>query len=279
MAEQVASRMDLESDLRRAVGAGELRLYYQPEVCLKTGAIVGAEALVRWEHPRRGLLGPGEFIAVAEESDVILSIGEWVLNEACRQASAWQSAGPLGKRLTMSVNLAARQLRHPGLIDQITRALDRAGLSPHRLKLELTERAVVGDAEGESDVLGALRRLGVKLAIDDFGTGYSSLGYLRRWPLDTLKIDRSFVAEAERDPASRELVGAMARLARAVKMDVTAEGIERADQLAWLRKLGVERGQGYFFAPPAPAEEFDRLLAQHRRYPVSGAALKAGAAG
>ncbi|MEA2594864.1 MAG: hypothetical protein QOF01_1333, partial [Thermomicrobiales bacterium] len=266
MAEQAAARLALESDLRRAVEREELLLYYQPEVDLATGAIVGAEALVRWQHPRRGLLGPGEFIPIAEESGLIVPIGAWVLTEACRQLSEWRNLGPTGKRLILGVNLSARQFRQPDLVQRVAATVRAAGLPPRQVKLELTERVVVEDAESETSVLRALRRLGVKLAIDDFGTGYSSLGYLRRWPVDTLKIDRSFVGDVEHDPGGQQLVGAMVGLAHALGADVTAEGIETPGQLSWLQGIGVERGQGYHFTPPMPAEDFVRLLAQNERY-------------
>jgi len=266
MASHISARLELESELRRAVERGELRVYFQPEVDLMTGAIVGAEALVRWQHPRRGLLTPGEFVPIAEESELIVSIGGWVLSEACRQTLGWRALGPAAKRLVVSVNLTARQLRHPELIGEIRRATSGAGLSARQLKLEITERTVVDDAEGETSVLMRLRRLGVKLAIDDFGTGYSSLGYLRRWPVDTLKIDRSFVADIEGDLGGQQLVAAMAGLAHALSANVTAEGIETAGQLEWLRSIGVERGQGYYFARPLPADEFAQLLSRNVPY-------------
>ena len=233
---------------------------------MTTGEIVGAEALVRWQHPSRGLLSPAAFNAVAEESDLIVPIGRWVLDEACRQAGAWEALGAAGERLTMSVNLAARQLRQPDVVEQVRRATQEGGLPAHRLKLEITERTVVEDAEAETGVLGQLRRLGVKLAIDDFGTGYSSLGFLRRWPVDTLKIDRSFVGGIADDAPGWALVAAMADLAHALGADVTAEGIETAGHLARLRAMGIKRGQGYHFAPPLPAEDFTRLLARNERF-------------
>ncbi|MEA2594436.1 MAG: hypothetical protein QOF01_905 [Thermomicrobiales bacterium] len=271
MAERAASRLGLESELRRAVERGELRLFYQPEVDLKTGRIVGAEALVRWQHPRRGLLSPSEFIPVAEESHLIVPIGAWVLAEACRQAGSWRALGPVGERLTMSVNLTARQLRHPDLVGQVARAIRQTGLPAPHLKLEITERTIVEDAEAETGVLSQIRRMGVKLAIDDFGTGYSSLGYLRRWPVGTLKIDRSFIETIEHDAGARKLVAAMAGLGHALGADVTVEGIETAGQLTWLRGIGIERGQGFYFAPPLPADEFARLLTRDEAYDLTSA--------
>jgi|GEM_PF-634132 len=272
---QMSARLGLESELRRAIERDQLRVYFQPEVDLATGMIVGAEALVRWQHPRRGLLAPAEFISIAEESTLIVPIGGWVLAEACRYARAWQDLGMSTKRLTVSVNLTARQVRHPDLIDNIRQITRELGLSTRLVKLEITERTVLEDGEGETNVLARLKRLGIKLAIDDFGTGYSSFGYLRRWPVDTIKIDRSFIAGVEDDASARSLVVAMAGMAHALGADVTAEGIETAGQLAWLRGIGIERGQGYYFSPPMPAEDFEQLLATGQRYDVSRESIPA----
>ncbi len=265
---QMPDRLEIESELRRAVERNELRVFFQPEVDLRTGEIVGAEALVRWEHPRRGLLSPNEFIMIAEESNLIVPIGGWVLTEACRQTAVWRSLGPSAKRMSVNVNLTARQLRQPDLIAQVRSAIREAGLPPGQLKLEITERTVIEDAEREINALSQLRALGIKLAIDDFGTGFSSLSYLLRWPVDTIKIDRSFVDGIETKRGGKQLVASMADLAHALDADVTAEGIETAGQLAWLRGIGVERGQGYYFAQPLPADDFLRLLASGEIYDV-----------
>ena len=205
---------------------------------------------------------------IAEESNLIVPIGGWVLTEACRQTAVWRSLGPSAKRMSVNVNLTARQLRQPDLIAQVRSAIREAGLPPGQLKLEITERTVIEDAEREINALSQLRALGIKLAIDDFGTGFSSLSYLLRWPVDTIKIDRSFVDGIETKRGGKQLVASMADLAHALDADVTAEGIETAGQLAWLRGIGVERGQGYYFAQPLPADDFLRLLASGEIYDV-----------
>ena len=263
------ARLELESDLRRAVERDELRLYFQPEVDLQTGKIVGAEALVRWQHPSKGLIAPGAFIPIAEESNLIVQIGTWVLTEACKHARTWHALGAEEQHLTVSVNLTARQLRQPDLIETVRRIASGTGMLPRQLKLEITERTVVEDVEGETNMLARLRHLGVKLAIDDFGTGYSSLGYLRKWPVDTLKIDRSFVEGVDHDRGAQSLVAAMAGLSTALGADVTAEGIETKGQLAWLRSVGIQRGQGFYFARPVPAPEFLEMLSRRTRFTVN----------
>jgi EAL domain-containing protein (putative c-di-GMP-specific phosphodiesterase class I) len=269
MAERMTSRLGLETELRRALDRNELRLFYQPQVDLSTGAIVGAEALVRWEHPRRGLIAPGEFIPTAEQSGLIIPIGVWVLDEACRQTAEWRALGAAGRRLFIGINLAGRQLRHPDFIKSVLQAAMTAGLPLRRLELELTERAVVEDVEGATELFNQLKRHKIRLAIDDFGTGYCSLSSLRRWPVDVIKIDRSFLADIDHDAGSRQLIEAMVRLARALDADVTAEGIESPAQLAWCKSIGVSRGQGFCFAPPLPAAAFEELLKSDHHYPVS----------
>jgi diguanylate cyclase (GGDEF)-like protein len=255
-------RLALESDLHHAVGPGgcaEFQVHYQPLVELASGRVAGLEALVRWRHPRRGLLAPGAFVALAEETGLIVPLGRWVLREACRQARAWQGVAG-GHRLLMNVNLSARQLQDPDLATEVARTLAETGLAPNCLELEITESVLMSDAESSGRALAALQGLGVRLAIDDFGTGYSSLAYLKHLPVDTLKIDRSFVAGVARDPADAAIVGAVVTLARALGLAVTAEGVETAAELAHLQGLGCDRGQGYYFARPLPPEAATALI-------------------
>ena len=252
-------RMDLELDLRNAVTRGEFTLHYQPVVDLPTGRITEVEALVRWRHPQRGLLFPADFVGLSEETGLIVPLGRWVLHEACRQARQWQLAAPATK-LAISVNLSARQLQQPGLVDEIGAVLRDTRLDPGSLRLEITETAVMHDAPATLSKLEALKALGVQLAIDDFGTGYSSLGYLKRFPVDTLKIDRSFVKGIGRDVEDSAIVRAVITVAKSLGLSVTAEGIETADQLDQLRALGCDHGQGYFFAKPMTSDRVPALL-------------------
>jgi diguanylate cyclase (GGDEF)-like protein len=253
--------LQLEAGLARAVSNGELLVYYQPEVDLRTGRLAGMEALVRWHHPRRGLLPPGEFIPVAEETGEIVAIGRWVLEQACRDTAALARRIP-ELELQVGVNVSAREFQRPDLVEQVGAILKRTGLAPHRLELEITESAVIDNLAQAIETMTALRDLGVNLAIDDFGTGYSSLSYLHQLPLTTLKIDRSFV----RDIGQRETTSAVARaivdLANALGMEVVAEGIEHRDQLDYLRLLHCDRGQGYLFSRPLPRDEFVTLAWQ-----------------
>lgn len=252
-------RMDLELDLRNAVARGEFILHYQPVVELPTGRITEVEALVRWKHPQRGLLLPGDFVALSEETGLIVPLGRWVLHEACRQTRQWQLASP-GTNLAISVNLSARQLQQPGLVEEIAAVLRETRLDPGALRLEITETVVMHDAPVTLAKLEALKALGVQLAIDDFGTGYSSLGYLKRFPVDTLKIDRSFVKGIGRDVEDSAIVRAVITVAKSLNLSVTAEGIETAEQLEQLRALGCDHGQGYFFAKPMTSDRVPALL-------------------
>ncbi len=253
-------RLEAEADLRQAIERREFRVYYQPRVEIVSGHIVGMEALVRWDHPRRGLLSPAEFIPLAEETGLILPIGRRVLAEACGQARAWRDRYPGDPRLLMSVNLSVRQFQHPDLVEEITQVLRETGLAAGSLKLEITESVLMEDAAANTIMLRRLEALGVRLEIDDFGTGYSSLGYLKRFPVDVLKIDRSFVAGLGRDPEDTAIVQAMISLAHTLGLAVTAEGVETTDQLACLRDMGCELGQGYLFSEPLPSAAVGALL-------------------
>ena len=253
-------RLELETDLRRVVERNELRLMYQPIVDLDDGRIVGAEALVRWQHPRLGLINPADFIPLAEETGMILPLGEWVLNEACRQARLWIPREGRNAPLVMSVNLSARQFLQGDLVEQVTAVLREYELAAGQLQLEITERAVLHDAAWAAGAAGALRQLGVRLAVDGFGTGYSSLSYLRRFDVDTLKVDRSFIKDLETDPRTAPILRSITMLASSLGIEVTAEGIETGEQLSRVRALHCDQGQGFLFARPLPAEQMDGLL-------------------
>jgi EAL domain-containing protein (putative c-di-GMP-specific phosphodiesterase class I) len=258
---RAVSRLQLESDLRLAIEQKEFCVYYQPIVCLQTGRLAGFEALVRWNHPRRGLVEPADFIPVAEETGLIVPIGEWVLNEACAQVRQWQIDSPSHRSLSLSVNLSARQVAQPHLLDRIKEALDNSKLNPHCLKLEITESVVMENAEAAALMFKQLRSLGVQLSIDDFGTGYSSLSYLHRFPLNYLKIDRSFVMRLTTDN-DNAIVRTISTLARNLGMEVIAEGIETEEQHQQLKMLGCEYGQGYLFSRPVNSQSVVHLLAQ-----------------
>jgi diguanylate cyclase (GGDEF)-like protein/PAS domain S-box-containing protein len=252
--------LQVESDLRRAVEHHELVVYYQPIMSLETGRVRGFEALVRWQHPQQGLISPADFIPVAEETGLIVPLGQWVLGEACRQARIWQDQFPSDPPLTISVNISAKQFAQPGLIEQVEQVLRETGLEPHSLQLELTESVVMESIETATDLLHRLRALGVALSIDDFGTGYSSLNYLHNFPLDTLKIDRSFVNQMVGNNENNEIVQTIVTLARSLGMNVVAEGIETETQLASLQALECEGGQGYLFAKPMPTKAAEAFL-------------------
>jgi PAS domain S-box-containing protein len=256
-----AARLALEHELWRAIDRRELFLVYQPTVNLKSGTLAGVEALCRWRHPAHGLLLPTEFIPIAEESGAIAPLGRWVAEEACRQLRRWQSRFPYLQNLVISVNVSPREVQRPDFVEQIAAVLRDTGLSPARLTLEITESVVIGNAETALHTLHALRRMGVTLALDDFGTGYSSLSYLRRFPVDTLKIDQSFVQELSSNASSVAIVRALIALAHALGMNVTGEGFETAAQLARLRDAYCDHGQGFYFSRPLPADGMDDLLA------------------
>ena len=271
MSDQTIERIDLENDLRQAIERGELRLHYQPLVDLATERIVGFEALVRWQHPVRGLVPPSAFIPLAEETGLILPLGRWVLETACRQARTWRDARPNGSELFMSVNLSARQFVQPDLVDQVAAILADTGLDPQGLEIEITESVLMDQSEAGIRTLGRLRELGVRLVLDDFGTGYSSLSYLKHLPLDTIKIDRTFVAGLA-GVTDRSIVEAVVALARGLRIGVVAEGIETEAQFRILRDIGCDVGQGYLFARPLPASEAARLISPRRANSVTRAA-------
>jgi diguanylate cyclase (GGDEF)-like protein/PAS domain S-box-containing protein len=261
MREQALERLNLAAELERAIRTGELVMFYQPEIDLRTNSIIGFEALVRWRHVRRGLLPPSEFIPLAEETGLIVPLGEWGMAEACRQLVEWHKTGsePLQKA-RMSVNLSAKQLEQPDLVRQVRDVLARTGLSPASLRLEVTESSLITDPPAAQKTMCAIEQLGVGLHMDDFGTGYSSLDYLQRFPFDTLKIDRSFVRGIVHDRDSRLIVDSILSLARSFGMDVVAEGIEDAEQLEELKTMGCPCGQGFYFARPMDPTAIDAMV-------------------
>jgi diguanylate cyclase (GGDEF)-like protein/PAS domain S-box-containing protein len=261
-------RLDRELALRRALERGELEVHYQPVVSLESASIVGLEALVRWRHPTRGLVPPVEFIPLAEETGLIVPLGRFVLEEACRQLHAWIVREPARSSLVVSVNLSTYQFRQPDLSDQVADVLAVTGLEPARLCLEVTESAMMADADSAADTMGRLKALGTRLSIDDFGTGYSSLSYLKRFPVDFVKIDRSFIGDLAEGEVDTEIVRAVIRLSAAIGIRAVAEGVETEHQLRVLRELGCPLVQGYLLARPQPAADVERLL-QQRGSPVA----------
>jgi diguanylate cyclase (GGDEF)-like protein len=255
-------RLELENGLRRALEQREFVLHYQPKVDVKTARIDSAEALVRWRHPKRGLIAPAQFIPLAEETGLILPLGEWVIREACRQAFAWQAAGL--RPLRVAVNLSAQQFRQKNLVEIVRNALRAARLEPQYLELELTESAVMDDAEESINILRELSDLGVRISVDDFGTGYSSLSYLRRLPLDKLKIDRAFIREVVTSRGDAEIVRAIVSLAHALRLQVIAEGVETPEQLEFLQGLGCDQYQGFHFSAPVPSNAFVAMMREHQ---------------
>lgn len=260
MQEHFKNLLQIETDLRRAHEREEFFVNYQPIVSLDDFRVCGFEALVRWQHPERGLISPADFIPIAEDGGQILQIGEWVLREACLQLKRWQEAFPAETSLYITVNLSPKQFAQPDLVGQVKGILKETGLDASFLKLEITESVLMDDFEAAARLLFELRALGLRLSIDDFGTGYSSLTYLHRFPIDTLKIDRSFVMRMDKDNV--EIVRTILSLAENLGMDVVAEGIETQVQMALLRDLGCQNGQGYFFSKPMNVADADRVIAE-----------------
>jgi EAL domain-containing protein (putative c-di-GMP-specific phosphodiesterase class I)/CheY-like chemotaxis protein/GGDEF domain-containing protein len=261
----VQERFRFESELRRAAARDELVLHYQPQVSLASGAIIGVEVLVRWQHPELGLIAPGRFIGLAEETGLILSIGEWVLRRACEQSCAWQKAGL--EPVPVSVNLSARQFSER-VAESVGRILAETGLEPRLLELELTESASMEDPQKTIEILCQLKDMGVRLAIDDFGTGYSNLNYLKRFPVDKLKLDQSFVRDIISDPDDLSISRAVIAMAHGLRLSVIAEGVETAGQLALLAAHGCDEIQGYYFSRPVDAAACERLLREHKSLPL-----------
>ncbi|MDB4886423.1 MAG: hypothetical protein JWN79_1861 [Gemmatimonadetes bacterium] len=260
------ARLQLETDLRHALERDEFRLVYQPVISLRTGRIAGAEALIRWQHPERGLVPPSDFVPLAEDTGLIVPIGEWVLREACRQVQAWHSPWPGDDPLTLAVNLSIKQFAKPGLDERLAEVLADTGLEPHRLALEVTESIVIDQPEATTALLASLKGLGVKVHMDDFGTGYSSLSYLHQLPLDGLKVDRAFVSRMDHDERSRQLVQTVLQLARSIGLTAVAEGVTTVEQLSELRRLECEFGQGYLFSPPLDPDAMAALIAEARTW-------------
>jgi len=261
MEASIAGRLELTGELQRAVERNEFVLHYQPSVTLHDGRIIGVEALLRWDHPERGLLAPDEFIPLAEDTGLILPVGRWVLNEACARAREWQLAYPTEPPLSISINVSARQILQTGLFEVVSEALRASGLPPASLILEITESLMLQDAALAMERLSELKRLGLRLAIDDFGTGYSSLSYLRRFPVDILKIDKSFVDGIRTEGKDQELAQSIIELGQTMNLEIVAEGVEHPEQLGWLRARKCDVGQGFLFSRPVPAEAIAALLA------------------
>jgi diguanylate cyclase (GGDEF)-like protein len=257
-------RLALENMLRKALDHRELVLFYQPLIDAESKLIIGVEALIRWSHPELGLLSPAHFISVAELSGLIIPIGRWVLHTACRQLKTWQKK--IDRSLTVSVNLSARQFAQPDLVDQIRGVLADTALEPQFLELEITESNAMQNAENTIHTLRELKQLGVRIAMDDFGTGYSSLNYLKRFPIDTLKLDQMFVQDVNTDAADAAIVSAVITMAQSLRLAVVAEGVETEEQLAFLRREGCDRIQGYLFSAPMSAEELEPYLIENAQY-------------
>jgi EAL domain-containing protein (putative c-di-GMP-specific phosphodiesterase class I) len=255
---ELRQRKALEQDLHHALERGELELEYQPQIDIATRRMIGIEALLRWQHPERGRIPPDRFIPLAEDKGLIVPIGEWVLEQACAQAVRWQSAG--APALRISVNVSPVQFHNRDLVGAVRRVLERSGLAAHHLELEITERVLMEHTEANLETLRGLKALGVRISIDDFGIGHSSLGYLRRFPFDELKLDRSFIGVLESDASAMAIVRATLNLGRNLGLDAVAEGVETAEQLALLDAEGCRLAQGYFFSPPVHPREIDTMV-------------------
>ena len=265
MRERAVARLEIETDLRKAIDGQQLILHYQPEVSLSDHRTIGYEALVRWNHPERGILNPGEFIPVAEESELILHLGRWVLKEACRQMAEWHSKFLFDQRLTISVNVSPRQLSDPRLVQDVENVLTETGLDPRCLNLEMTESSIMADPDAALVTLRRLKLLNIGLEIDDFGTGYSSLSCLHLLPFDTVKIDRSFIKELGVGEGA-EIVRTILALASSLEMNVVAEGVETYDQIHTLTTLGCNYAQGYYFSKPKSPQSVEALMLERSQF-------------
>jgi EAL domain-containing protein (putative c-di-GMP-specific phosphodiesterase class I) len=255
---EAVKRLALETDLRRAIADKEFIIYYQPLVSFSSGKVVGHEALVRWQHPEQGVLAPAEFIELAEETGLIVGIGDQVMSSACNQTRKWQDLG-IG-RLRVALNVSARQVQDKNFLDGLVEVLGRTRLDPQSVELEITETSIMENPAAAQKLLGEIRRMGVRIAIDDFGTGYSSLSYLKRLPIDTVKLDQSFVTCATTDPNDAALVMAIITLAHNLNLKVIAEGVETEEQSDFLRLMRCDEGQGYLFGKPMPADRFESAM-------------------
>ena len=261
MARSAAKTLSLATDLQHAVENGELRLHYQPKLDAASGDLVGMEALVRWMHPVLGMISPKEFIPIAEDTGLIVTIGRWVLREACRQNAAWQQAGM--RRLRVAVNLSARQFRSGYLLDEIDATLSETSLSASSLELEITESMVMEDPEGVIKLLGRIRSRGIHLSLDDFGTGHSSLAYLKRFPIDCVKIDREFIKDMPQDTDDVAIARTIVAMAKSLGLSTVAEGVETYEQFGMLKIMGCDQIQGFYFSRPLPADDFLTFYQAH----------------
>lgn len=259
LSEKARKHLDIENALRNPATLSQLELFYQPKIDVATGKVVGAEGLLRWRHPERGLVPPGDFIAVAEETGLIVGIGRWVVREACRQLRAWQDVEEL-RGMRLAVNVSARQFRDPHFFEDVRKIIQEYEIDPRALEIEITEGTLMDDTKSARAVLTELKKLGIWLALDDFGTGYSSLGYLRQFPFDTLKVDRSFVSDLLTDEGCAAITSAIVAMANRLHLQVVAEGVETEGQLECLRGLGCEQVQGYFFSKPLPVPDFEKWV-------------------
>jgi EAL domain-containing protein (putative c-di-GMP-specific phosphodiesterase class I) len=274
MGAKINERLQIEVELRRALKLGEFELYYQPQIQLATGAVVGVEALIRWRRPGSGLVLPGKFIAVAEETGLIMGIGEWALRKACETRKVWEADGIA--RFPIAVNISPIQLRQPDFIETLSMTLAQTGLDPALLELEITEGMVMNKTESMIGRLHDVSALGVSLSVDDFGTGYSNLGYLASFPLSKIKIDRSFVSNLHVDPRAASITRAIIALARGLGLGVIAEGVEKPEQAERLEEIGCEHAQGYLFSRPLDATSFAIWLENNSRRSTDAPLLRAG---
>jgi EAL domain-containing protein (putative c-di-GMP-specific phosphodiesterase class I) len=263
MNQRVMETLNIEADLRLALERREFILHFQPKVDLTSGRISGCEALVRWQHPDKGMIPPGAFISIAEDTGLIVPLGAWVLRETCARARLWQQQGL--PTIVVSANLSARQFHQTGIVETVRQALTETGLAPEYLELELTESMIMRNPDQAAETMRQLKGLGVHLALDDFGTGYSSLNYLRRFPVDSLKIDRTFISDVAVDASSAAVATSVVAIAHSLGLKAIAEGVETDEQLEFLRNCRCDAFQGYFFSKPLPPEEFAELLREGKR--------------